>query len=405
MGGRAMSHSSARYRILSVADAAGLLRVDWSDGHTSMFHPMWLRHQCACAACGTPENAVRGLRLHHIPNDIAFRIRASDDRTIDLSWTNDGHRSRYAAVWLRDHCYSDAERQRRRHRPTLWDAGIHDDPPSADMDACENSADRRLAMLESVRDYGFCRIRNAPTRAEEAGRLINLVGPQRRSHYGTYLLSRKQSVDNVGDITDPLDPHVDETYRLSTIGITVFQVLRPSADGGHSTLVDGFEAVRRLQEAHPDDFDLLTRVPVTGVRRDQAHNSAGQVKWYAATMPVIRLDFDGEVSGVRCNERQIMPLDLPGRLIEPCYRALKRLYEILYDPQLRVTFALAAGEGVIFNNQRVLHGRTGFTPEVPARSVLTSSVDIEEFHSSLRLLTEQVRGHVPPARLTQGMVA
>lgn len=400
-----MPNSNGKYRIQSVADAAGRLRVDWSDGHTSMFHPMWLRHQCTCTTCGTPVNAVRGLRLHHIPDDIAFRIQAHDDESIDLAWTNDGHRSRYTAVWLRDHCYSDAERQRRRHRPVLWDSGILDDPPCADMDACESSADRRLAMLESVRDYGFCRIHGAPTRAEEAGRLINLVGPQRRSHYGTYTLSKKASVDNVGDITDPLDPHVDETYRLSTIGITVFQVLRPSADGGHSTLVDGFEAVRRLKEAHPDDFDLLTRVPITGVRRDPAHNSAGQVKWYAAAMPVIRLDFDGEVSGVRCNERQIMPLDLPDRLIEPCYRALKRLYAILYDPQLRVTFELAAGEGVIFNNQRVLHGRTGFTPEVPARSVLTSSVDIEEFHSSLRLLMAQVRGHVPAMRLAQGMVA
>ncbi|MDE0713618.1 MAG: TauD/TfdA family dioxygenase [Gammaproteobacteria bacterium] len=400
-----MSHSNAKYRIQSVANAAGRLRVDWLDGHASMFHPIWLRHQCTCAACGTPVNAVRSLRLHHIPDDIAFRIQAHDDESIDLAWTNDGHRSRYSAVWLRDHCYSDVERQRRRHRPILWDSGIHDDPPCADMVACEGSADRRLVMLESVRDYGFCRIQGAPTKAEEAGRLINLVGQQRRSHYGTYTLSKKASVDNVGDITDPLDPHVDETYRLSTIGITVFQVLRPSADGGHSTLVDGFEAVRRLKESHPDDFDLLTRVPITGVRRDPAHNSAGQVKWYAATMPVIRLDFDGEVSGVRCNERQIMPLDLPGRLIEPCYRALKRLYAILYDPGLRVTFALAAGEGVIFNNQRILHGRTGFTPEVPARSVLTSSVDIEEFHSSLRLLMAQVRGHVPAIRLAQGMVA
>lgn len=400
-----MPQSDVKYRIKSLAAVEGQLGIGWSDGHASTFHPMWLRHQCACATCGTPVTAVRGLRLRHIPNDIAFRIEDHDEETVDLAWTNDGHRSRYTAMWLRDHCYSDAERQRRRHLPVLWDRRIHNDAPYADMRACEGSADHRLAMLERVRDYGFCRIGNAPTEAAEVGRLISLAGPQRQSHHGTYTLSKKAAVDNVGDITDPLDPHVDETYRLSTIGITVFQVLRPSTDGGHSILVDGFEAVRRLKKAHPDDFGLLTRAPITGARRDQAHNSAGQVKWYSATMPVIRLDFDGEVSGLRCNERQIMPLDLPGRLIEPCYRALKHFYEILYDPELRVMFKLAAGEGLIFDNQRVLHGRTGFTPEEPARSVLTSSVDIEEFHSSLRLLTEQVRGQVPPMRLAQGIVA
>jgi len=112
-------------------------------------------------------------------------------------------------------------------------------------------------------------------------------------------------------ITVALDPHVDETYRLSTIGIIVFQVLRPSSNGGHSTLVDGFEAVRLLRESWPDDFELLTKLPITGERRDAAHNSGGQTKWYAASLPVIRLDFDGDVSGVRLNERQIAPLDLP----------------------------------------------------------------------------------------------
>ena len=203
----------------------------------------------------------------------------------------------------------------------------------------------------------------------------------------------------------PSTPHADETYRLSTIGITVFQVLRPSTEGGHSTLVDGFEAARRLRTAWPEDFDLLTKVPITGERRDAAHNSGGQAKWFSATMPMIRVDFDGEISGVRLNERQIAPLDLPGDLIEPCYRALRRLFEILYDPDLRLTFELQAGDGLIFDNQRVLHGRTAFEPEEPARSVLTSSVDIEEFHSSLRLLTESLRGRVPPMRLSQGMVA
>ena len=400
-----MSQSNARYLFKSLAAVEGQLRITWRDGHESSFHPIWLRHQCSCAACGTPVTAVRGLRLHHIPEDLAFRIEAHNEQAIDLVWIHDGHPSRYQLAWLRDHCYSDAERQCRRHRPTLWDRSIAEDPPFADMQACEASAEVRLAMLECLRDYGFCKIGNAPRVAAEAGRLINLVGPQRQSHYGTYRLSKKAAIDNVGDITDPLDPHVDETYRLSTIGITVFQVLRPSTNGGHSTLVDGFEAVRRLRAAHPEDFDLLTRAPITGTRRDQAQNSAGQVKWYSATMPVIRVDFDGEVTGLRCNERQIMPLDLPSQLIEPCYRALKRLYEILYDPSLRLTFELSAGEGLLFDNQRVLHGRTGFSPEEPARSVLTSSVDIEEFHSSLRLLTEQVRGGFPPMRLPQGMMA
>jgi gamma-butyrobetaine dioxygenase len=400
-----MTKSTPRCCIVSAEISDQELIINWKDGHRSNFHPMWLRHQCNCASCGTAVTAVRGVRLHHIPQDIAATLGVISDNSVNLIWSNDGHKSRYEAEWLRDHCYSETERTYRKHRPALWDHGIQNDYPSADMVACERSPNTRLAMLEQVRDYGFCLIRNAPTEASQASRLINIVGPQRQTHYGTYILSKKDTVDNVGDITTALDPHIDETYRLSTIGIAVFQVLTPSSNGGHSTLVDGFEAARRFRQSSPEDFELLTQVPIVAERRDAAHNSGGTAKWYSAVMPMIRLDFDDNVSGVRFNERQIAPLDLPGDLIGPCYRALKRLFDILYDPDLRLIFELKAGEGLIFDNQRVLHGRTAFEPEVPARSVLTSSVDIEEFHSSLRILTESVRGHSSATRLTQGMMA
>lgn len=400
-----MGQSDARYRIETARIEDRHLVVGWGDGHESRFHPVWLRHQCECKLCGTPVNAVRGLRLHHIPGDIAPALHMNDRARVQLEWSNDRHRSTYAARWLRDHCYSARERRLRKHRPTLWDGRIAADPPRAAFSEAESVPSTRLAMLEAVRDAGFCVVSDVPTDPGQAHRLIELVGPQRRTHFGTYRLTNKATVDNVGDITAALDPHTDETYRLSAIGVTVFQVLRPSVDGGHSTLVDGFEAVRRLRDAWPADFELLTRVPIAAQRLDHAHNSGGQARWYAASLPVIKVDFDGDLCGVRLNERQIGPLDLDPDLIEPCYRALGRLFELAYDPDLRVTFALQQGEGLLFDNQRVLHGRTAFTPEAPARSVLTSSVDLEDFHSTLRLLQRDLGRHDPPLRLRQGMAA
>lgn len=394
----------SRYVITAATIADRQLHVDWGDGHHSEFHPTWLRHQCYCETCGTPLNGVRGLRLHHLPDTLEPRLESFAADVVELAWLHDGHRSRYTAEWLRDHCYSAIEHARRKHRPILWDATIMDNCPSADLLECERSPAARLALLENIRDYGFAYVRNVPGTIDEAGRLIEIIGAQRHTHYGNYTLGKKKSVDNVGDTTTALDPHTDESYRTSTVGITVFQVIRPAADGGHSTLVDGFEAVRRLRESAPDEFDLLTRLPITGARFDPAANSGGNSKWYSTTMPMIRVDFDGEVSGIRMNERQIMPLDVPAELIEPGYRAIRHLFEILYDPGLCLTFPLETGEGLIFDNQRVLHGRTEYQAGNPPRSVLTNSVDIEDFHSTLRMLTESLRGKVPPTRLPQGMV-
>ena len=121
-------------------------------------------------------------------------------------------------------------------------------------------------------------------------------------------------------------------------------------------------------------------------------------------MPLIHIDEEGDVVGVRLNERQIGPLDLPEAQIEPFYRALRMLFDLVYDPALRITLALQSDEGLLFNNQRLLHGRTEYQPEDPGRSVLTSSVDMEEFYSSLRLLELEVEGGVAPVNYAQGMV-
>ena len=168
-------------------------------------------------------------------------------------------------------------------------------------------------------------------------------------------------------------------------------------------MVDGFQVAHQMKEKWPQDFDLLTRVPIAAERLDLGANTDGQSRWYKARMPIIKLDSDNDISGVRINERQIAPLDIPADLIEPCYRALMRMFEILYDPKLIITLKLNAGDGLLFNNQRILHGRTEFDAEEPARSVLTNSVDLDDFHSTMRILHRMLDAEDSPMAFNQGM--
>ncbi len=394
---------AARHTLLSATVREGLLALQWGDGHESCFHAIWLRHQCWCRDCGTPVTGVRGIRLHHIDEAIAFGNVTLTGSGVRVTWSGEDHVSDYPADWLRNHCYSDRERARRRATPILWDASLGETLPSGSLKEAEECPSARLRILEAVRDYGFCKIVDAPTDKAESARMINLVGAQRQTHFGTYTLKNKKTVTNVGDTTGPLDPHVDEPYRFAAIGITVFQVLHPSATGGASTLVDGFEAARRLKAQYPADFDLLCRMRVTCQRLDPGDNSHGHLRWYKSRMPVIQLDDEREVCGVRMNERQISPLDVSADRVLPAYRALRRLFALLYDEDLRLTLELKGGEGLLFDNQRLLHGRTGFTQETPPRAVLTSSVDLDDFHSSLRLLQRDLEPDSVHMVLRQGM--
>ncbi len=380
------SKNGSPYAVASVGIEKRELIVRWGDGHTSSYHSVWLRHQCECDACGTCRTGVRMLHIQDIPDDIGPSLKAWTDEEIHITWTNDGHESVYAARWLRDHCCSDEERARRRQRPILWDTSIGDDVPWADFTEVEANARARLAMLQTVCDYGFCKIANVPTDAGEKHRLIELVGPQRQTNYGTYNLTKRAKAENVAEVSMTLDPHSDEAYRLSHVGITVFQVLHQTKGGGDTTLVDGFEAARRLRETSPEDFKLLTKLPIPCQRVDMALYSDRMPRSFISYIPAIRLDSWGEVCGIRMNERQIAPLDLPAHQVGPCYRAMRRFLDILYDPEMRLTFKLTRGEGLLFDNHRLLHGRTGFDIETPPRQVLTSTVDLEEFHSTMRML-------------------
>lgn len=136
-----------------------------------------------------------------------------------------------------------------------------------------------------------------------------------------------------------------------------------------------------------DSRDSIKRADIVGkdlvVHWGDGHRGSFHPIW-------LRHQCECETCG-RLNERQVAPLDAPAHQIDTCYRAL------------RLTFKLQAGEGLIFDDQRVFHGRTVFSPEEPTRSVLTSPVDLEEFYSNIRLLRTSLEEGASPITYGQEM--
>src|SRR5205085_1710789 len=98
-------------------DGAGL-RIDWADGHRSVFHALWLRDNCPCPECRHPSGQ-RLLDTRSIPDAIAVAAAHAGNGRVETTFA-DGHRARWEAGWLRDHCSCDEEPlSGARHR--LWD--------------------------------------------------------------------------------------------------------------------------------------------------------------------------------------------------------------------------------------------------------------------------------------------
>ena len=90
------------------------------------------------------------------------------------------------------------------------------------------------------------------------------------------------------------------------------------------------------------------------------------------------------ITGIRLNDRCMAPVDAEPENTELFYDALRPLMKMIYSAEETVKFKIKTGEMLIFNNHRLLHGRTGFDPS-SGRHVRLVHVDLDEFHSRLRV--------------------
>ena len=89
---------------------------------------------------------------------------------------------------------------------------------------------------------------------------------------------------------------------------------------------------------------------------------------------------------------------------ERFYDALRSLMVIIYSIEETVQIRIDAGEMLIFNNHRLLHGHSVFDT-ASGRHVRSVHVDLDEFHSRLRVLLRQAGSSDEWMRLVPGATA
>ena len=102
------------------------------------------------------------------------------------------------------------------------------------------------------------------------------------------------------------------------------------------------------------------------------------------------------VVGFRYANRQTTaPLDLPAELVEPMHDAQRKLSALMRHPDFQIQFLLEPGDILAYDNQRVLHARTGYDESQGARHLRVVEVSRDEFHNRLRLLMIKLNRPVP----------
>lgn len=116
------------------------------------------------------------------------------------------------------------------------------------------------------------------------------------------------------------------------------------------------QAALQLYHSSPNDFALLASTPVKFQYVNDGHH-------LHCSHPTFQLERTEGSSFIINSINYSPPFQGPLALSTPpeFYQALERYNQLLEDPDNGFSYLLREGDAVIFDNRRVLHGRTAFS--------------------------------------------
>jgi alpha-ketoglutarate-dependent taurine dioxygenase len=363
--------------LLGVQATADSLILRWADGRTSEYAAIWLRDNQS-----EQRDAHSGQRLVDIadfPAAPKIRAAALHAGVVQVQWEHEPHTATFDVAWLAAQIDAPFEHVPMRawigsaldaHRDFAW---------LRLRQAQENAADRSRWLTGLLTD-GMAFLSDVPATDDAILEAMSLVGRVAETNYGLVFDVRSVAQpENLAFSDLGLGLHTDNPYREPVPGFQALHMLIAAPDGGENLFADGLALAAHLRRNDPDAFARLTGTAVPF--RYQSKDAD-----LYAERPLIQLSCDGAVTGVHYNNRSIAPLRLPLDDAQAFYGAYRKFALLLRDPKFQLKFRLRSGDLVVFDNQRILHGRTPFSSAKHARHLRGCYLTRDSVYSESALL-------------------
>lgn len=344
--------SIAAHTIAKVTREQSTLRVEWADGQQDDYAYLWLRDNAPDAR--DARNGQRLIESIDLPADIrATAVQLAATGQLEIMWSDGSGPSMFDPTWLRRYGAASDQPDDLFLDHVHWDASLAP-LPAAEYAELVERRDALCAWLAAVRTYGFALLHGVPTESGALLRVVELFGYVRETNYGRYFdVKSVVNPNNLAYTGLALSPHTDNPYRDPVPTLQLLHCLNAVDNGGDSIIVDGFAIAEKLLEAEPKAYRVLTRLRLYWRFVDQTTN-------LLAEAPIIKLNELDEVVAIRYNHRSLEPLPHAADA-EDFYAAYRAFGRLINDPANQIRFKLAPGDLFIVDNERVLHGRTGFS--------------------------------------------
>ena len=353
-----------------------LLRHD--DGRAVPIHPLWLRERCAGPAA---MDQVNWQRLYN-PNDLDPALRVTEAAELQPGLFrlrfSDGAEDRFSAARLLEEAGRDAAHTGLPDRDA-WNATLAPLPVLPWQ--ARPTGPALLRMVETFLRLGFVILRGVPSEPGQVLQVARAFGLPRDTNFGVLFDVRTQpDASDLAYTGLALAPHTDNPYRDPVPGVQLLHCLTNRSSGGKSTLVDGLAVGHALRARDPEAYRILSATPV---RFAYTHADTHLVDY----APMIEHDAGGQLVGIRFSPKlDFVPL-AEAAVLAAFYAARRTLNQMLVSDEFEIRFLLADGDLVMFDNRRLLHGRTSFDPQEGLRHLQGCYIDIDSPRSLYRVLT------------------
>ncbi len=356
------------------------LELVWSDGKTSTFHYLWLRDNCPTTL--HPDTKERTFDLLSVSADIeplSFRV---DNDSLMIEWSEGNHHSQFSGEWLREHAYAGDLRPTNKPRARSWDAQFLKDMGSASFNDLTSDDVALYNWMKQLDQDGIILVKDMPATEQALDDVAHRIDYQRQTNFGvTFEVRSEPNPINLAYTALALPLHTDLPNQETPPGYQFLHCLANDTQGGESVFADGLKVLEDMREQAPEHFELLATVAIPFRFHDETHDIQHH-------HPMINLDHQGNIVELKYNAHIASVFDLPEAVMHDYYLAYRDLMGRMRQAKYRMQYRLKAGEMVVFDNRRVLHGRTEFEP-TGHRHLRGCYVDRTEFQSRLQVLARQ----------------
>lgn len=358
------------------------LELELAGRGASYFNYHWLRDNCPSSFDSATRERV--FDIFHLASPPRPQSAHVSGNQLEIAWAGENHVSHYDLGWLAD-CLSGPRRDPADLPRRAWYADHYPAIHRVTFAALQSDKAAVAAYLKAVLVEGIAFVTEMPDSDAALTELVAHVGLVRPTFFGDYFDVRTHiEPSNLAYTAKALELHTDTPAEEMAPGIQFLHCRANSVAGGDNLFLDGVAVAEDFRHEAPEDFRLLSETRIPYYCEHDSYDMRSRQR-------VIELDENGSVSGVTISQHMADVFDLPQNELDAYYPAFIRFGRKLQDAKYLMRFNIRAGECIVFDNHRIVHGRDAYSATSGNRYLRGCYADRGELRSAYRILAGEGR--------------